>query len=98
VLYATTRQWAKEHADLVKAIRASLDEANVFIADSANADSVRASIAKYTKLPPQAAATLTIPANLEVKVKPQGLKFWVDVMREQGLIEHKIDPASLIAP
>lgn len=98
VLYATTRQWAKEHVDIVKAIRASLEEANVFIADPANADSVRASIAKYTKLPPQAAATLTIPANLEVRVKPQGLKFWVDVMRQQGLIEHKIDPASLIAP
>jgi NitT/TauT family transport system substrate-binding protein len=98
VLYATTRQWAKEHADFVTAIRASLEEANAFIENPANADSVRASIAKYTKLPPQAAATLTIPANLEVKVKPQGLKFWVDVMRQQGLIEQKIDPASLIAP
>ena len=98
VVYAATRQWAKEHADLVKAIRVSLEEANVLIADPANADSVRASIAKYTKLPPQAAATLTVPSNLEVKVKPQGFKFWVDVMRQQGLIEHKIDPASLIAP
>jgi NitT/TauT family transport system substrate-binding protein len=98
VLYATTRQWAKEHADLVTAVRASLEEANVFVENPANADTVRSSIAKYTKLPPQAAATLTIPANLEVKVKPQGLKFWVDVMRQQGLIERKIDPASLIAP
>ncbi len=98
VLYATTRQWATQHADIVKAIRASLEEANVYIANPANAASVRASIAKYTKLPPQAAATLTIPANLEVTVKPQGLQFWVDAMRRQGLIEHNIDPASLIAP
>jgi NitT/TauT family transport system substrate-binding protein len=98
VLYATTRQWASDHAGAVKAFRASLEDANAFIKDPANAAAVRASIAKYTKLPPEAAATLTIPSNLEVQVKPQGLKFWVDVMHQQGLIEHDIDPAGLIAP
>jgi NitT/TauT family transport system substrate-binding protein len=98
VLYATTRQWARDHADAVKAFRASLAEANAFIKDPVNAAAVRASIAKYTKLPPEAAASLTIPSNLQVQVKPQGLKFWVDVMRQQGLIEHDIEPASLIAP
>jgi NitT/TauT family transport system substrate-binding protein len=98
VLYAATRQWATEHADLVRAFRGSLTEANAFIAKPENAAAVRASIAKYTKLPPEAAATLTIPSNLDVPVKPQGLKFWVEVMRRQGLIEHEIDPASLIAP
>jgi NitT/TauT family transport system substrate-binding protein len=98
VLYAATRQWVSQHADAIAAFRASLAEANAFIKDPANAAAVRASIAKYTKLPPAAAATLTIPANLEVPVKPQGLQFWVDAMRRQGLIEHDIDPVSLIAP
>jgi len=98
VLYAATRQWTREHADMVKEFRASLAEAYAFVKQPENANAVRASIAKYTKLPPEAAATLTIPANLDVAVKPQGLKFWVDVMYQQGLIEHKIDPASLIAP
>jgi NitT/TauT family transport system substrate-binding protein len=98
VLYAATRKWASEHAGTVKAFRASLAEAYTFIENPANAEAVRASIAKYTKLPPQAAATLTLPANLEVQVKPQGLKFWVEAMRQQGLIDHDINPASLIAP
>jgi NitT/TauT family transport system substrate-binding protein len=98
VLYAATRDWATHNPDTLKAFRASLAEAYAFVENPANAAAVRASIAKYTKLPPEAAATLTIPANLEVTVKPQGLKFWVDVMRQQGLIDHTIDPASLIAP
>jgi NitT/TauT family transport system substrate-binding protein len=98
VLYAATRQWASEHADVVKEFRAALAEAYAFVKQPENAAAVRASIAKYTKLPPEAAATLTIPANLDVNVKPQGLKFWTEVMRQQRLIEHDIDPASLIAP
>lgn len=98
VLYAAMRDWASQHADTIQAFRAALAEANAFIENPANAAAVRASIAKYTKLPPAAAATLTIPANLEVTVKPQGLKFWVDAMRRQGLIADDIDPASLIAP
>lgn len=98
VLYAATRDWATHNPDTLKAFRASLAEAYAFVENPANAAAVRASIAKYTKLPPEAAATLTIPANLEVTVKPEGLKFWIDVMRQQGLIDHTIDPASLIAP
>lgn len=98
VMYATTRAWAKAHPATIKSIRAALDEAVVFIERPDNAASVRASIAKYTKLPPAAAATLTIPSNFAPHIKPQALKFWVEAMRRQGLIAKSIDPASLILP
>lgn len=98
VLYATTRDWATAHPDAVKAFRDLLAEAIVFINNPANADAVRASIASHTKLPPEAAASLRIPPGLEVLVKPQGLQFWVNAMRQQGLIDKAIDPATLIAP
>ena len=98
VLYATTRDWATAHPDAVKAFRDSLAEAIVFINNPANADAVRASIASHTKLPPEAAASLRIPPGLEVLVKPQGLQFWVNAMRQQDLIDKAIDPATLIAP
>jgi NitT/TauT family transport system substrate-binding protein len=98
VLYATTRSWAAEHPKELAELRASMAEAIAFINNPANAAAVRAAIAEHTKLPPEAAATLKIPAGLQVPVKPEGLQFWVTVMRQQGLIEHDIDPASLIAP
>jgi NitT/TauT family transport system substrate-binding protein len=98
VLYVATRDWTVANPEALAAFRTSLDEAIIFIKNPANAASVRQSIAKYTKLPPEAAATLVIPANLETKVKPSGLKFWIDVMLEQGLIKNNHDPATLIAP
>ncbi len=97
-VYAATRSWATKNADAVKAFRAALDDAVAYIKDPAHVSSVRDSIAKYTKLPPEAAATLTIPINLDAHVKPEGMKFWIEVSREQGLIKGNPDPASLIAP
>ena len=98
VLYATTRSWAAANPQALAELRASMAEAITFINNPANAAAVRAAIAMHTKLPPEAAATLKIPAGLQVPVKPEGLQFWVTTMRQQGLIEHDIDPASLIAP
>jgi len=98
VLYATTRAWAKANPEKLKAIRAALDEAIAFIAVPANTQAVRTTIAKHTKLPPEAAATLAVPSNLETKARPESLAFWIAVMREQGLIKGNPDPASLIAP
>jgi len=98
VVLISTRQWAAENRDSVQALRAALDDATAYIDDAAHADSVRQSIAKWTQLPPAAAATLPIALNVDGHAKPQGLKFWIDVLREQGLIKGNPDPASLIAP
>ncbi len=98
VVYAATRDWAKAHADAVKAFRASLDEAENFVEAPANAATVKASIATYVHLPPQAVAGIQIPSNLDWRPLPQGLAFWIATTREQGLIERAPDPAKLIAP
>ena len=98
VVYAATRAWATKNADAVKAFRAALDEATTYVEDPANLASVRASIAKYTKLPPQAAATVAIPDDLDAHAVPEGLRYWITASREQGLIKGNPDPASLIAP
>jgi NitT/TauT family transport system substrate-binding protein len=98
VVYAATRAWASAHADAVAAFRASLDESRNFIEDPANAATVKASIASYVHLPPQAAAVIQIPANLDFHAMPQGLAFWIATAREQGLIKAAPDPVALIAP
>ena len=69
-----------------------------FIEDKANAATVKDSIAKYVHLPPQAAAAIQIPTNLDSHAVPQGLAFWIASCREQGLIAATPDPATLIAP
>lgn len=98
VVYAATRRWASAHADAVAAFRTALDEARDFIENPANAAAVKASIASYVHLPPQAAAFMQIPANLDSHAMPQGLAFWIATTREQGLIKTAPDPVTLIAP
>ena len=98
VVYAATRAWATANAAAVNAFRAALDDAKTFIENPANATAVRASIAKYTKLPPEAAAAIQIPVNLDPRATPQGMVFWIDASRELGLIKGNPDPASLLAP
>ena len=98
VVYAATRDWAKAHADAVKDFRAALDDSKKFVENPANAAAVKASIASYVHLPPQAAAAIHIPTNLDWRPFPQGLYFWIAATREQGLISRAPNAATLIAP
>jgi ABC-type nitrate/sulfonate/bicarbonate transport system substrate-binding protein len=98
VVYAATRAWASAHAEAVAAFRASLVDSRGFIENPDNAATVKASIASYVHLPPQAAAFIQIPANLDSEPMPQGLAFWIATTREQGLIKAAPDPVTLIAP
>lgn len=96
--FVTTRAWAKENATTIRAFRDALDEAVTYIGKTENRASVLESIVKWTKLPPPAAATATIPEGLEVHAKPSSLTFWIELCKEQGLIKSNPNPASLIAP
>ncbi len=97
VVYASTRVWATKNAAAVVAFRAALKDAENYLRDKANLPAARESLARYTKLPAQVAATLPIPTRLDIDPTPESLKFWIGVSREQGLIKGNPDPASLIA-
>jgi NitT/TauT family transport system substrate-binding protein len=96
VIYASTRSWAMKNAEAVKGFRAALKEAEAFLRDPANLPAARKTLAKYTRLPPAAAATLAIPQRLDVDPTPQSMVFWIKVSREQGLIKGNPDPKSLM--
>lgn len=97
--YGASRDWAAKHADAVKAIRVSLDEAVAFIADPSHRTTVQTILAKYTKLP-VGAEPPPVPTTLDVHVKSTALAFWIEVAQEQGLIgkDSKPQAASFIAP
>lgn len=98
LVYTATRAWTQKNPGLLQSFRAALEEAVAYARDPAHADPVRASIAKFTKLPPQAMASIVIPNTLEAHASPQSLAFWIKVSREQGLIKGNPDPARLVAP
>jgi NitT/TauT family transport system substrate-binding protein len=98
LIYAATRAWTKKSPDALKEFRAAIADAYSFARNPANAESVKESIAKYTKLPPAAMASIVVPNTLEAKVTGASLAFWVDVARDQGMIKGNPNPDSLVAP
>jgi NitT/TauT family transport system substrate-binding protein len=97
-VYAVTRDWAKQHPELVAAFRASMDNADAYIADPKNEDAVRASFTRWTHLPAAVVAATKLPHKLTVTVTPASLAFWADVAKDQKLTQNPVNPASLIAP
>ena len=98
LIYTATRAWTKKNPEALAEFRAAIEDAYTFARNPANAASVKESIAKYTKLPPAAMATVVVPDTLQAKVTGPSLAFWVDVARDQGMIKGNPDPASLVAP
>ena len=88
-IFVTTKAWADAHKDAIRGMQAALDDALVYI--KSNQDSARASLAKYTTLPPKVVAGLKWP-NLSTHLSPEtSLKFWNELAVRQKLISTPID-------
>ncbi len=94
-VYSATSRWAAANGPAVKAFQEALVEAVAF--SKSNPEATRESIANYTRLPPAVVATLPIP-NLAARIQPSDLRFWIDVMKERGMLTGSPDPAKLVVP
>ncbi len=93
-IFVTTKAWADAHKDAIRGMQDALDDALVYI--KSNQDSARASLAKYTTLPPKVVAGLKWP-NLSTHLSPEtSLKFWNELAVRQKLINTPIDLKAFI--
>lgn len=93
IYYASTREWADKNPAAIKAFREVLQEANDFILK--NPDQARAIIGKFTKLPPDVVATITLP-KLAVDVKASDVRYWADMLADQGMLKTRLDTDKLL--
>jgi NitT/TauT family transport system substrate-binding protein len=93
-VYSATSKWANANPGVVKAFQESLVEAIAF--SKSNLDATRESIARYTKLPPAVVASLPVP-NLSAKITPQDLQFWINTMKERGMLNTVPDANKAVA-
>ncbi|MEO4001795.1 ABC transporter substrate-binding protein [Mesorhizobium sp. CAU 1732] len=93
VAFVSLREWAEANPDKVTAFREALSEANEFI--QANEDEARRSLAKWTNLPEPVVATARW-GSYYAEITEEGVGYWVDLMRDQGLIGGSIEAADLI--
>lgn len=92
-VWTTTREWASKNAAAVQAFRAGLVEA-VALATQDRA-AARAEIAKYFKLPPALLEAVPFP-RLQSTIEDRHLRFWVETMRAQGMLDAQPMVSSII--
>lgn len=95
IVYAAARAFADKNPQAMPAFRAALNEA----ADIVNSDPDKAneSISRFTKQPLEI-VKLRRPNISAPKLTPEQLVWWLDVMKQQNLLQTKIDPGKTLLP
>jgi NitT/TauT family transport system substrate-binding protein len=100
ILYATTRDFADKNPEVIKNFRAAIAEGAAIVnADRTNPQDpiTNDSIAKFTKLP--IALVKANKASLSTPdLKPAQMNWWLDVMKQQGLLQTQVDPQKIVLP
>lgn len=91
--YISTRAWANENRDTVKAFRASLDEAIKFIRSDEQAS--RASLQRWSKVP-ESIIALTKFSNFKTNVEGKQLQHWMDLGKRQAFIKQPMTGDDLV--
>jgi NitT/TauT family transport system substrate-binding protein len=88
ILYAASRDWAEKNPDAVKNFRAGIVEAAKIV--NSDRDKASATISKFTKQPLEM-VKLFAPNYSEPVLKSEQLKWWIDVMTQQAMLQGKVD-------
>lgn len=91
--YVTTRRFADRHPRAAAAFRRALQAASKIAVRDPSA--VRAELPKYTKVTAAQAKAIRLPAYATT-TDPERLRRLTDLMKEQGLLDHALDPAKLV--
>ena len=95
IVYVAKRDWAQANAAQVKLFQESVQEAAAFIVQPKNDAAVRAAIGKFIKLPPEILAKTQISPPGPV-VSEKQLRYWVNLMKDQGMLQTEPKIACLL--
>ncbi|MDB5533759.1 MAG: NitT/TauT family transport system substrate-binding protein [Hyphomicrobiales bacterium] len=93
--FVATRAWAAKNPETIAKFRKAMAEAAAFV--KGNEDKTRELVSKYTKLPMELLRTIELPECNPTPSVAQ-FAFFDQAMRDQGLLQNKIDLAGVIAP
>jgi NitT/TauT family transport system substrate-binding protein len=88
IFYAASRDWAEKNPDAIRNFRAGIAEAAAIV--NSDRDKASAAIAKFTKQPLEL-VKLSAPNYSEPELKSEQLKWWIDVMQQQNMLQSKVD-------
>jgi NitT/TauT family transport system substrate-binding protein len=93
ISYVAARAFAEKNPEAIAAFRAGIAEG----AEIVNNDRQKASesISKFTKQPLDI-VKMNRPNVAAPDVKPDGFAWWLDVMKQQNMLQTNIDPAKIV--
>ena len=95
ISYVATRSFAEQHPDVIKAFRASIEEAAPMV--NADRDKASESIAKFTKMPIDL-VRLSRPNISNPGLKGSDFAWWVETMKQQDMLQGTVDLNKLVLP
>ncbi|MGD0184088.1 MAG: ABC transporter substrate-binding protein [Roseiarcus sp.] len=95
ISYVSTRSYAEQNPDVVKAFRDSIGEAATIV--NSDREKASAAIAKFTKLPIEI-VRMNRPSLATPQLKASDFAWWIEVMKQQDMLQSQIDPAKLVFP
>ena len=93
--YVSTRAWAEKNPDAVKAFREAIDEAAKIV--NSDHPKVAEAQAKFTKMNIEIIKK-SAPSTSKPELKAEDFSWWLDVMKQQGMLQGEIDKAKLVLP
>jgi NitT/TauT family transport system substrate-binding protein len=88
ILYAASREWAEKNPQAIKDFRAGIAEAAQIV--NADRDKASAAVSKFTKQPLEL-VKMSPPNYSEPVLKSEQLEWWIDIMKQQNMLQTKID-------
>ncbi|HLI20511.1 MAG TPA: ABC transporter substrate-binding protein [Stellaceae bacterium] len=92
-VYTVSSAYAEKHAEAIKGFRDALKEGLAY--HQAHPEAAAASLARYMNLPIEIAQHLPLPRYV-IDATPAQIQFWIDLMKEQKMLNQPVDAAALL--
>ena len=93
--YVSTRAFAEQHPEVIKAFRESIEEGAKIV--NSDRDKASESISKFTKMPIDL-VRLSRPDVSQPELKGSDFAWWVETMKQQNMLQAPIDLDKLVLP
>jgi len=93
--YVTTRDWAQKNPDALKAFREAIAEAATIV--NTDHDKAWEAQARFTKMAIDLVKK-TPPNHSKPELTADDFKWWVEVMKQQGMLQSEIETSKLVLP
>ena len=93
IFYAASRDWAQKNPEAIRKFREGVAEAAKIV--NSDRDKAAAAVSKFSKQPLELLKSFPL-AYSNPELKTSDLAWWVDVMKQQKLMQNNVDLAKLI--